>query len=124
MRTTYLSDAKKKLANALENKDTLTREQWIEVVESVLNDIRMTALFARNTTPKGFLFTTNMSESQVRETPQFKRLAALEPTEGCTLTVAPDLYKYIRWILKRENITARYRTIKLGNDVLSVSRIA
>ena len=33
MRTTYLSDAKIKLANALDNKDTLTCENWIEVVE-------------------------------------------------------------------------------------------
>ena len=124
MRTTYLSDAKIKLANALDNKDTLTCENWIEVAESVLNDIRMTTLFARNTTPKGLFFTTNMSEGQVRETAQFKRIAALAAGEGCTLNVTPDLYKYIRWILKRENITARYRTIKLGDDLLSVSRIA
>ena len=65
-----------------------------------------------------------MSEGQVRETAQFERIAALAAGEGCTLNVTPDLYKYIRWILKRENITARYRTIKLGDDLLSVSRIA
>jgi hypothetical protein len=94
------------------------------MTEAVFQDIKMTSLFARNTSSKGFLATTNMSEDQVRETEQFKRIAALASGEGCTLTVEPDLYKYIRWIVKRDIPVARFRTIKLGDNLISVSRIA
>lgn len=124
MRTSYITDAKNRLAEALENKDTMSHEAWVAMAEAVFQDIKMTSLFARNTTTKGFLYTTHMSEDQVRETPQFKRIAALGSGEGCTLTIAPDLYKYIRWIVKRDNPVARFRTIKLGDDLISVSRIA
>ena len=124
MRTSYITDAKNKLASAIDNSETITKEELLDVVNSVLEDIRMTALFARNTTPKGFLATTNMSESQVRETEQFKRIESLSAGTGCTLSVEPDLYKYIRWIVKRDNPIARFRTIKLGDNLISVSRIA
>ena len=124
MRTSYITDAKNRLAEALENKDTMTQEAWVAMAEAVFQDIKMTSLFARNTGTKGFLATTNMSEDQVRETEQFKRIADLMAGEGCTLTVEPDLYKYIRWIVKRDNPVSRFRTIKLGNNLISVSRIA
>lgn len=124
MRTSYITDAKNKLANAIDKKETITKEELLEVVKDVFEDIRMTALFARNTTPKGFLFSTNMSEEQVREMEQFQRIAGLSAGTGCTVTVEPDLYKYIRWIAKRDNPMARFRTIKLSDNVISVSRIA
>ena len=124
MRTSYLTDAKNKLSEALENKDKMTQEGWVAMTEAVFNDIKMTSLFARNTDSKGFLASTNMSEDQVRETDQFKRIAGLAAGEGCTLTIEPDLYRYIRWIAKRDTPIARFRTIKLGDNLISVSRIA
>lgn len=124
MRTSYITDAKNRLSEALENKDKMTQDDWVAMTEAVFQDIKMTSLFARNTSSKGFLVTTNMNEDQVRETEQFKRIAALASGEGCTLTVEPDLYKYIRWIVKRDIPVARFRTIKLGDNLISVSRIA
>lgn len=124
MRTIYITDAKNKLAEAFEKKDTMSKEDWIAVAESVYEDIKMTSLFARNTDSKSFLASTNMSEDQVRETEQFKRIADLMAGEGCTLMIEPDLYKYIRWIVKRDNPVARLRTIKLGDNLISISRIA
>lgn len=123
MRTSYLTKAKDLLVDALEKKDTLTTEEWTATAEEVLNNVRMTMLFARNSSSRGFLSTTNMSEAQVVETEQYKRLASLQSGEGCTLNITPDLYKYIRWIIKRDDPVVRLRTIKIGDNIISVSRI-
>jgi hypothetical protein len=121
MRTSFLSQAKDKLNDAL--KAELTAEQWKELAKDILCDINNTLLFARNSVSKGFLATTNMSEEQIRETDLFKRIAGLESGEGCTVTISADMYRFIRWVVKRDNPESRFRTIKLGNDVLSISRI-
>lgn len=123
MRTSYLSQAKKTLAKALDSTTELTAEEWREVAEDVMQNISNTLLFARNATSKGFLSTTNMSEEQIRETDAFKRIAALKPGEGCTLTITPDVYRFVRWVVKRDNPAVRFRTIKLSPEILSVSRV-
>lgn len=123
MRTSFLSQAKNKLADAINSETELSSEEWKAVAKDVLHDISNTLLFARNSTSKGFLSTTNMSEEQVRETDLYKRIANLSSGEGCTVTITIDMYRFIRWIIKRDDPTARFRTIKLGNDVLSISRI-
>ena len=123
MRTSFLSKAKDTLAEALNSERELTAEEWKEIAKETLQHISNTLLFARNATSKGFLSTTNMTEEQIRETEQFKRIAALEAGEGCTLNIRRDLYRFIRWVIKRDNPIARFRTIKLSNDIISVSRI-
>lgn len=123
MRTKPVTNARDKVGKILEQKDTLTLEQIFTMLEDVHKDLRLAALFARNATSRGFLATTNMSEEQIKETPQYQRIAGLGSGEGCTLEVAPDLYKYIRWLIKRDNPLVRLRTIKLNGNVLSVSRI-
>lgn len=124
MRTSYVTNARDRLANMLEQKDNLTAEEWVSFAESLLKDLRLAALFARNASSKAFLTSTNMSEEQIKETPQYQRISKLQAGEGCTIEVAPDLYKYIRWIIKRDNPIVRLRTIKLGSDLISVTRIA
>lgn len=123
MRTGYLTHAKNVLGKALESDVELSASEWKAVAAAAMEDIRNTLLFARNATSKGFLSTTNMSEAQICETEQYKRIAGLHPGEGCTISIEPDLYRYIRWIVKRDNPVARLRTIKLDNNVISVSRI-
>lgn len=123
MRTKYVTHAKDTLAKALDNADKLTTDEWVAVAKDVLEDIRNTLLFARNNTSKGFLYSTTMSEEQVRETDEFKVLDSLSAGQGCTVNITPDLYRYIRWIIKRDNPLVRLRTIKLGDNILSVSRI-
>lgn len=123
MRTKYITHAKDVLSEALENANRLSTDDWVKAAETVLEDIRSTLLFARNNTSKGFLYATTMSEEQVRETDQFKVIDSLSAGQGCTVNITPDLYRYIRWIIKRDNPLARLRTIKLGNDIFSVTRI-
>lgn len=123
MRTQYVTHAKDVLTKALENSEKLTAEEWVDIARDVLEDVRNTLLFARNNTSKGFVYSTTMSEEQVRETEQFKVLNSLSAGQGCTVNINPDLYRYIRWIIKRDNPLIRLRTIKLGDNILSVSRI-
>lgn len=123
MRTQYITHAKKVLDAALEKAETLTRDEWVKVAEDVLSDVRNTLLFARNTTSKGFYYATTMSEEQVRETEQYQVISTLNAGQGCTVNISPDLYRYIRWIIKRDNPLVRLRTIKLSDNVISVSRI-
>ena len=123
MRTKPVTDARDKLGKILEQKDTLTLDQIFAGLEDIHKDLRLAALFARNSTSRGFLASTNMSEDQIKETPQYQRIVGLGSGEGCTLEVAPDLYKYIRWLVKRDNPLVRLRTIKLGNNLVSVSRV-
>lgn len=123
MRTKPVTDARDKVGKILEQKDTLTLDQIFAILEDVHKDLRLAALFARNATSRGFLATTNMSEDQIKQTPQYQRIVNLGPSEGCTLEVTPDLYKYIRWIIKRDNPLVRLRTIKLGDNIMTVSRI-
>lgn len=123
MRTKPVTDARDKLCEIIDQRDTITIEEAMPIIESAFQDLRVAALYARNATSKGFLFTTNMSEDQVKEMPQYKRIANLGSGEGCTLEVTPDMYKYIRWIIKRDNPIVRLRTLKLGDNVISVSRV-
>jgi hypothetical protein len=123
MRTKPITNARDKLAYAIEKRETITLEELLKIVEDVYQDVRLAALFARNAASKGFLATTNMSEDQIKQTPQYQRIVNLGPGEGCTLEVTSDLYKYIRWIIKRDNPIVRLRTIKLGDNIMSVSRV-
>lgn len=123
MRTKPITIARDKLAYALEQRETISQDELLRIVEDAYQQIRLAALFARNSTSRGFLATTNMSEDQIKETPQYQRIVNLGPSEGCTLEVTPDLYKYIRWIIKRDNPLVRLRTIKLGDNIMTVSRI-
>jgi len=123
MRTRPITMARDKLAYALERRETITLEELLKVVEGAYQDIRLAALFARNAASKGFLATTNMSEDQIKQTPQYQRIVNLGPSEGCTLEITPDMYKYIRWVIKRDNPLVRLRTIKLGDNIMSVSRV-
>lgn len=124
MRTKYITDSRDMLGKLIDNKDGVTQEELWATLEEIYKNLKMTALFARNASSKGFLASTNMSEDQIKETAQYNRIVGLGPGEGCTLEITPDMYKYIRWVIKRDNPLVRLRTINLGNNLISVSRIA